>query len=231
MSFDSKDEVAPAATAEATAPATAEATAPEDEASLRARAEQFAQTLRREDVEGLKDIQNHMISMGLPATRALLRQFVEHSTAAGSPEQTRALKAVADLSPVTEVGCMRVDFHDRIANCGNTAYITLEECPRDHDLGAQLGKLQSRCAEAKWPEVLTHLSRLVFFGRSVYAQSARALQPELGAAFVRYPGVQVDAANTTLYLEEAWPRRAGIFVRLRDEIKTPKKTRKASHKK
>ena len=138
MSFDSKDEVAPAATAEATAPATAEATAPEDEASLRARAEQFAQTLRREDVEGLKDIQNHMISMGLPATRALLRQFVEHSTAAGSPEQTRALKAVADLSPVTEVGCMRVDFHDRIANCGNTAYITLEECPRDHDLGAPL---------------------------------------------------------------------------------------------
>lgn len=222
MSSSKEEEVAAAAPE-------GEAAAAVSEEEIRARAMALAQTMRQEDVEGLKDIQNHMIAMGLPAARALLRQLVEATTAAGSPSRQGALAAIAELSPVTEVGCMRIDFHDRTKNRANTAYLTIEECPRDHNLDAQLNKLRNRCAEARWPEVLRSLSRLVFFARMVYAQSTKLLaardDPAVAGLVSGHEVAAVDPANTTLYLDESWPTRAGIFVRLEKEVGDKKRNK------
>lgn len=189
--------------------------------AARARAAQMLEEMSQEDAEGLRDLQNLTLSMGLPATRALFRQMVVASGIRGADKEA-AKREITEFSPVTEVGCMKVDFHDRTTNRGSVAYLLLDACPKAHDLGTQLDKLRSRCAEAKWPEVLRHLSMLIQIGRSVYAQVAKRHAALLGKLVgdrrAEYSEVKVDRENTTLYLNSEWPNRVGIYVKLDEEV-------------
>lgn len=185
----------------------------------RERARQLLDEAGAEDREGLRDMHNLTLSMGLPATRAMFRQMVRASGRRGAAKRAAA-KEIADFSPVTELGCLKVDFYDLAGQRPDTAYLTLGECPKGHDLGAQLDKIKPRVAPEKWQEVLKHLSMLVFTGRNVYANTARQHLPLIRALFglapsdpcERYLDLQVDPANTTLYLDAGWPSRVGIFV-------------------
>jgi hypothetical protein len=142
-------------------------------------------------------------------------------------EKKKALRAVAALSPVTEIGCMQVDFFNRASGSSDVAYLVLDRCPPGHDLGAQLDKLKRVVSEEKWPEVIRSLSMLVNIGRAVYAQTARdnidLIRQIWGFAAedlcTKYLDMQVDKSNTTLFLDAGWPGRVGIFVRTGAEVR------------
>lgn len=203
---------------EAATQAMPEAPSAEVVAAARERAEMLLRAASPEDAAGLEDLKKLHQSMGLPAARALFRHLI---TASKNKKKARAAEAaLAAYSDVTEQGCMRVEYHDRLAQKPAVAYLLLGECPKDHDFGAQLEKLRARCADDKWPSVLQHLSALLAMGRHTYAMMAahnakliRRLHPGHGD-YATAP--KVDPANTTLYFEADWPMRVGIFVELED---------------
>lgn len=168
---------------------------------------------------GMEDLRYLLYSMGLPATRLLLRQQIRAD--ADEPTRGRLLAEVEALSALKEVGCMRIDFFNRLTGSADAAYLVLDECPKDHDLGAQLDSLKVHVSSARWPEIQKHLSALVLYARTMYAQTAREnlplLRRLLGAA-ENDPcsdrlTVRVDPANTTLFVAEESPLRVGIWVR------------------
>ena len=194
-------------------------------ADARARASELLTTMTSNDEAGLKDLQNLTLSMGLPSTRSMFKCMIENSNLRGVAKKD-AIRAVADFSPVSESGCMKVDFFNQALGAPDIAYLVLHKCPRDHNLEAQLNKLKPHVLAEKWAEVTRSLSMLIYIGRSVYGQIARAnlglIRDIHGAAAddpcTDYLDLKVDVENTTLYLDASWPSRIGIYVRLGAEV-------------
>lgn len=190
-------------------------------AEARARATDMLREMPSENGEGLKDLQNLTLSMGLPATRATFQFMIKAANLRGEAKK-EALRAIAEFSPLTEVGCMKVDFYNQTSGSPDVAYLILDKCPRLHNLGAQIDKLKAHVSDEKWPEVIRSLSMLVHIGRSVYGQTARKhldlIRQIHGSAAddpcTKYLDLQIDRENTTLFLDPSWPSRIGIFIRL-----------------
>jgi len=199
-------------------------------AAARARAQQMLEEMGGDEAAGLRDLQNLTLSMGLPSTRAVFRQMIKAADVRGKTKAA-AMAEIVDFSPVTEVGCMKIDFFNQLSRKPDAAYLLLDQCPKTHDLGAQLEKLKSVVPAEKWAEVLKHLSMLIHIGRSVYGNIARQRLPLIRKIFGlgpddkcdKYLDLQVDRANTTLYLDADWPHRIGIFVCLEGEVANRRK--------
>ena len=152
---------------------------------------------------------------GLPAARVIVASMVRRS-GLGQAERDALETELAPILRATAAGSLRVDYVSQ--GRGESVYLVLDECPRDHDLGAQLDPLRAKLPAERWPEVLRSLGVLVALGRSVYAwfahNHADVVERLTGR---RYDLLQVDPANTTLYADAEWPERVGIFVRRGDE--------------
>lgn len=180
-----------------------------------------------QDSGGMGDLRRLLYTMGLPAARALLKQLV---AANGHPPGAAAelCRLSEAISPVQETGCMQLDFFNRLTGAPDRAYLVLEECPRDHDLGAQLDRLRVHVADSRWPEIQKHLSAIVLLARSMYSQAAQENLPLLRRILKKgdadpcadWLTVRVDPANTTLYVADG-PRRVGIFVYFASEVPAP----------
>lgn len=177
--------------------------------------------------EGLHDLHNLTLSMGLPATRAALRQLLR---ARPRRQRTPALwEAIKAVSPVSEVGCMRVEFVHQLTGVPVVAFLTLDACPAAHDLGRELEKLKPITPAAKWSELLRSMSTLVFIGRAVYSRTSRehiGLVRQLAGLGAEDPcagllDLQIDTKNTTLYLNAAWPERVGLYVSFEGDPRRP----------
>jgi len=178
----------------------------------------------QEDAEGVRSLQNLTLSIGLPAARECFYAML-NANAVSPALRASATREIKAFSPITEVGCMRVDFFNMITAKADVRYLVLEKCPSDHNLGAELHKLKSIVDGDKWVEVVKHLSMLVYLGRSTYAQLAALNKPLLRRIYKRADddecadlmALGVDSRNTTLFVNPRWPVRVGIFVRSEDE--------------
>ncbi len=166
------------------------------------------------------------LSIGMPVPRILLDAMVEVSTANAGRKKTWR-KQLKKMSEVKEQGCIKVEFYDIVDKKSNTVYLVLDRCGADHDLTAELDKIYSRIPGDKKPEILQHLSALVYLGRSAYGQMAAKMLGLLkdigkkmgGSASEFDPMVLgVDPVNTTFYVPHVDGFRVGIFVRLEDEF-------------
>ena len=190
---------------------------PETEAKAQEFIEKIGATT--EDREGLLSLQNLTLSMGLPAARACFRMMLDANDA-NAAVRDWAEREIAAFSPVTEVGCIQVDYFDRLSGRSAVARVLLDECPRDHDLGAEIAKLRPRVDDEKWVEVVKHISMLVHLGRSVYAQVAERSKPLIRRIYGRRADhacademkLGVDSRNTTLFVDPRWPVRIGIYI-------------------
>ena len=177
------------------------------------------------DERGLKDLQDLTLSMGLPATRAIFQFMVEAANLRGVV-RAEAEERIAEFSPLTEIGCMKVDFFNQSTGAPDIAYLVLDRCSRYHDLGSELDKLKVHISDKKWPDIIRSISTLVHVGRTVYGQAARkhlSLIQQIfdGAADdpgTKYLDLQVDPKNTTLFIEASWPSRVGIYIRLGADV-------------
>jgi hypothetical protein len=194
-------------------------------AEARTRATDILQNLSGGEREGLNDLQNLTLSMGLPAARATFQFMIAAANLRGAAKKD-ALCAVAEFSAVTEVGCIKVDFFNQTSGKHDIAYLVLDKCPRDHNLGVQLDNLKVHVSDDKWPEVIRSISMLIHIGRVVYGQVARnnldlirrihGYTPD--DPCTKYLDLLVDRENTTLFLEPSWPSRIGIFIRLNADV-------------
>jgi hypothetical protein len=175
-----------------------------------------------EDAEGLKNLQDLTTSIGLPAARESFEAMLDANRV--NPKlRAEALREIKAFSPISEIGCMQVDFFNMITAAPGTAYLVLDKCPANHDLGAELKKLKSIVDAEKWVEVIKHLSMMVYLGRTVYSKIAEANRPLLRRIFGRdaqhdcadLMALGVDSRNTTLFVNPRWPVRVGIFVRFK----------------
>lgn len=168
--------------------------------------------------DGLQDMQKMFLALGLPLTRIIFEQMVEAAGLAGAEKDT-AMRAIAGMSPLTEVCCMRVDFND---GAPDTAYIVFDRCPREHDVGAQLARLQRRLPPEKWNDILKNVSFQLHMIRMVYGNLARdhseLIRTISGGAPEKYFDLFVDPATSLLYVDAAWPNRVGIFVWFAAEV-------------
>jgi len=209
-------------------------------AEARARAQQMLADKDDGDAAGFRDLQGLFLSVGLPATQSIFRSMVTASGVTGA-EKAMALNAILKFSPITELGCQEVVFYNMATQCRDTAYLFLGKCPKNHDLDTQLGKLKPLVAESMWPEILRHLSMLVTIGRLVYGNVALHERPLIRKLFglaeddmcEKFAHLNIDATNTTLFVDESWPERIGIFVQLKAEIEAAQlraKTQKHDHR-
>jgi hypothetical protein len=177
------------------------------DAAAVANARERARQMVAADGPGLRELRQLALSLGGPVARVLLGAVAADNNAARAEIESACIDG----------GCMRVDFHDRLAGRPDVAVLALGACPRDHDLSAQLEPFRARCAPEKWADVLRHLGTLVSLGRHAHAVTARSLAPLLRrlAPPPRLAGLfeaHVDPANTTLVLDADAPVRVGIFV-------------------
>jgi hypothetical protein len=176
------------------------------------------------DEEGIKDFRNLMLTMGLHATRSSFHNIMKEFKVSGD-KMDDFNKRIADISPITEIGCMQVDFLNKSTNKQDRVYLVLDVCQKNHDLTAELDKIKPFVTEEKWVDVLKSLANLIFFGRTVYANESRKhvtlihdiVGPETKAeTLAELLNFKVDPDNTTLYLDPLWSERIGIFVRRGD---------------
>lgn len=176
-----------------------------------------------EDAEGLRSLHNLTMAIGLPAARESFKAMVEANNLTGA-RRSAALREIAAISPITEVGCMQVDYFNMITATAGRAYLVLDVCPAKHDLGAELKKLRDVVDGEKWVEVVKHMSMMVYLGRTAYTQMAGEQRPLLRRIYGRADNdpcddlmkLGIDSRNTTMFVDPRWPTRVGIFVRLQD---------------
>jgi hypothetical protein len=193
-------------------------------AAAKARAAEMLQEMNAPD-SGLKDMQNLTLSIGLPTARAAFLYMIRAANIRGAAK-AKAIAAISDFSPVTEVGCMKVDFFNTTTGKKDIAYLVLDECPKHHNLGRQLDRMKEHVADDAWPKIVKHLSMLIHIGRSVYGNVARKNLTLIRSIFglaeddpcEKYLDFQIDRENTTLFLDAEWPTRAGIYLRLEADL-------------
>ena len=190
--------------------------APELAPGTAERARNMINSMTPEEVAGLRATGAMRSALGWRAAKAALRSMIP----ASGPLRGLATARWRRIPAAPGSGCIRVDYVDAASGAPSTSYLALGECPAAHDFGAQLAKLRPRVAPGKWDEVLKSISYLVFIGRRVYNHLAEdnrdfiqmTLGAEAGAPGSPYLNYKVDMANTTLYLNEAWPTRVGVFI-------------------
>jgi len=215
------------------------APSPEVQAAARARASQMLNELGDEGAEGIQDLQNLYLSIGLPTARNMFLGMIKAANLRGAAKQD-AMTALTKFSPVSEVGCMKVDFFNSSTNSKDAAYLLLDKCTKTHNFDTQVSRIKPHIPEESWNVVIKHLSMLIHIGRSVYGQIARKNIALIRTIFSlpeddpceQYLDLQVDGDNTTLFLDADWPSRAGIFIKLEADVQADlEKAKKKAAKK
>lgn len=168
------------------------------------------------DVKGMEDLQKLTLSMGVNAAKLTFVYLFEHAKHPSKKLKERLMS----ITDIKDQGCMQVDFYNMKTNKPDKAYLILNECAPGHDLGAQLDIIKLTTHEEKWPAVTKSLSMLIFVARTVYSQLAKANIDIIRKLYklpdddpcTKYLEYKVDMSNTTLYIDENWNKRIGIFV-------------------
>ncbi len=188
---------------------------PEQIGEIKERARAFIQD--PEKIAGMRDLRKLTILMGLRPAGMILKQLIRLGPSDAWDSLRDRVDAIADMN-TCEHGCQTVDFYNKSSRGADRVHLMLDECGRTHDLTGELNKLLPHIDEAKKPQIMKHLSMLIGLGRSVYvklAEENKQLFDDISAHIggISINKIQVDPANTTMYVVESTPMRVGIFVR------------------
>ena len=172
-----------------------------------------AQLAQQFEKSGGKDFQNLIRAMGLPAVRVTFRELIHNGTA--SEEKKKEFRQRAEkISPLSETGSISIDIPGQTKK----AHIILGECPKDHDFGKEIQKIYKLLPKKSHEEIRDRISFLIYLGRSIYAEMYNkdlSFQKEIKKYLpedLDTTCLHVDLANTTLYINDEWPRRVGVLI-------------------
>ena len=175
--------------------------------------------------DGLEAMRNLALSIGLPVPRILLAEMIKASSASASRKK-KLIARLPKISEVSETGCIKVDFPvtKNGKSSHDTAFLVLDQCAPDHDLGAQIYKLFSRISADKQDEIRKHLSMLIALGRrsfgTVVAENKNLLKEIANGLPADFPvtRLMIDTKNTTFFMAAPCKTRVGIFIRFESEL-------------
>lgn len=156
-----------------------------------------------------ENISKQILAMGFPSARIMLYALAKRYC------REYVGPRIEEICHIQEVGCLNIDFHNKFEDKKDNILIILKECDKNHDLSEQLNKLMVHLDTEKWKDVLKSLSTLILLARniytSIYENNLDLVEEIVGKENIdKYRKLQVDPANTTLYLPEI-EDRIGIF--------------------
>jgi len=174
------------------------------------RVSKFISNLTDDDKQGLRDIHNLTISMCIHSIVNFLKEYVQRSNV---KDKELFLQRLDLKLKEYEVGCMEVKFHNGIG--ADIAYLYLDLSEINHNLTYELEKIKKYILPEKWKDILKSLSTMIFILRTVYKQVYNEFIDIIHSVCpsIDFSDLNVDIANTTLYVEELFPVRIGIFIR------------------
>lgn len=184
-----------------------------DVVDVEERARELATKMQSEGMrEGLTDVMNHALSVGLPAVRKLFALIAARHRVI-PVEMSDGI--IAGLSPVTEQGSIEVKYYDTKTFTEEKRYIVAELCVVDaaavdstipgcdqvFDFGAHIDELKSHIAPIQHPKLMHAFSQAVMFTRMAYAQYATEdfMYTIAGEAAPQYRILQVNPATSTMF--------------------------------
>lgn len=156
-----------------------------------------------------ENLSKQTLAMGFPTARIMLHALAKKY------KKEYVSPRIEEICHIQEVGCLNVDFYNKIEDKHDTIVIVLKECNKDHDLSYQLNKLMIHVDAEKWQNVLKSLSAVILLARniytSIYDNNLDLVEEITGQDIDKYHKLLVDTANTTLYLPGI-DDRIGIFL-------------------
>jgi hypothetical protein len=173
---------------------------------------------------GTKEIQKIPIALGICAARFFFKQLIELSELP-TAEKIAARKKVREFAAFKDSDhAMRLDFVKEGRK--RTLYLKCGACAKDHDLGAQLARIDPYIKDEEKKKLRMHMSMLILCGRSIYCKMIQ----DNGELYEKIIGnlpqdtkklvqeqkidlrtLAVDPSNTTLYIFDFTPKRVGLF--------------------
>jgi hypothetical protein len=172
------------------------------------------ENLSPEDVEKYKQYQQTVLSMGIPTCRIMFTTLLEKSPSEDNTIKTAFYKKIDQLTNIEKVGGMNIEYDDKDTGKKTFFYIIMNKCHKNHNLHEQFDKVKKHFDEATWTQLLKHVSMLIYLCRSIYKINMQACIDDmfnLGYDINDVEQLQIDPSNTTLYINEEWDERMGIY--------------------
>lgn len=156
-----------------------------------------------------ENLSRQILAMGFPSARIMLYALAKHF------DKEYVSPKIEEICHIQEVGCLNIDYYNKFEDKKDNIFILLKDCKADHNLSDQLDKLRLHLDAEKWNDILKSLSSLILLARniytSVYENNKDLIEEIVGNENIdKYRKLQVDMANTTLYLPDI-EDRVGIF--------------------
>jgi hypothetical protein len=144
----------------------------------------------------------------------MLTTLLEKSPSEDNIVKTNFYKKIDQLTNIEKVGGMNIEYDDVDTGKKTFFYIIMNKCHKSHNLYEQFDKVKKHFNEATWTQLLKHISMLIYLCRSIYKINMQACIDDmfnLGYDINDVDQLKIDPSNTTLYINEEWDERMGIY--------------------
>ena len=171
--------------------------------------------LSPEDIEKYQAYQKQVLSMGIPACKIMMTILLQHSLTDDENIKYKFFEMIEDSLSVEKFGGLNVEYFDTDQNKKTHCYIILNKCHKTHNLDEQFNKINKFMNTEQWNHILKQISMLLYITKNIYKLSISSFSEQvfnLGFDINDIEVLNVDPVNTTLYIDEEWEERTGIYI-------------------
>lgn len=171
--------------------------------------------LSPEDIQNYIQYQKTLLSMGFPSCRIMMGALLKHAPSDHLETREHFLEIIDKTTSVEKVGGMNIEYIDIESGQKTYCYILMNKCNKDHDLVRQLDKIQNHFDEEKWKEILKNISMLLYLCKNMYKLTLKTCNDsifQLGLDINEVDELKIDESNMTLFIDEEWDERVGIYI-------------------
>jgi len=185
-----------------------------DDASINSFLESMAK-LTPEEIDQYMQYQKTLLSMGFPSCKIMMTILLNHSMSTDIEVKNKFIDTIETSTNVEKVGGMNIEYIDSDTNIKTYCYIIMNKCERSHNILPQLNKIQKHFNEEQWKDILKNISMMIYLCKNIYKLTIATCTEKifnLGYDINDIEELKLDETNMTLYLEEDWDERVGIYI-------------------
>jgi hypothetical protein len=171
--------------------------------------------LSPEDIEKYQAYQKQVLSMGVPACKIMMTILLHHALTEDENIKYKFFETIEESLVVEKFGGLNVEYFDTDQNKKTYCYIILNKCHKTHNLSEQFDKIHKYMNAEQWDHILKQISMLLYITKNIYKLSISSFSEQvfnLGFDINDIEVLNVDPVNTTLYIDEEWEERTGIYI-------------------
>jgi len=188
--------------------------------------------LSPEDIQNYIQYQKTLLSMGFPSCRIMMGSLLKNAPSTDTAIRERFLEIIDKTTTVEKVGGMNIEYSDIESGQKTYCYILMNKCDKNHNLLQQLDKIQNNFNEEKWKEILKNISMLLYLCKNMYKLTLKTCTDEifqLGLDINDIEELQIDDTNMTLFINENWEERVGIYIMRECDLREEAHVQAESH--